>query len=120
MEEWRAVVGTYGIPKEYHLLPIKCLSDGLKTRLVFCEISLQTPHLLLLDEPTNASDMEMIDSMAEAIKVFNGGVVVISHDFRLLQKIAEEIWVIDRGLHVWDGDIRSYKASLKGKYGYKK
>ena len=37
--------------------------------------------------------MEMIDSMADAIKAFNGGVVVISHDFRLLQKVAEEIWV---------------------------
>lgn len=61
LEEWRAVVGTFGIPKDYHLQPIKCLSDGLKTRLVFCDISLQTPHLLLLDEPTNASDMEMID-----------------------------------------------------------
>lgn len=120
LEEWRAVVGNYGIPKDYHLQPIKCLSDGLKTRLVFCEISLQNPHLLLFDEPTNAADMEMIDSMAEAIKAFNGGVIVISHDFRLLQQIAEEIWVIDRGLNVWDGDIRSYKASLKKKFGYKK
>ncbi len=64
-------------------------------------------------------DMEMIDSMAEAIKNFNGGVVVISHDFRLLQQIADEIWVVDRGLKVWDGDIRSYKASLKKKHGYK-
>ena len=114
------MVGTFGIPKDYHLVPIKCLSDGLKTRLVFCDISLQNPHLLLLDEPTNASDMEMIDSMAEAIKAFNGGVVVISHDFRLLQQVAEEIWVVDNGLKVWDGDIRSYKASLKSKYGYRK
>jgi len=120
LEEWRSVVGNYGIPKDYHLEPIRCLSDGLKTRLVFCEISLQNPHLLLFDEPTNAADMEMIDSMSEAINAFNGGVVVISHDFRLLQQVAEEIWVIDRGLHVWDGDIRSYKASLKKKHGYKK
>ena len=80
-----------------------------------CHISLQNPHLLLLDEPTNAADMEMIDSMAEAIKAFNGGVVVISHDFRLLSQVAEEIWVVDRGLKVWDGDINSYKNSLKKK-----
>jgi ATP-binding cassette subfamily F protein 2 len=120
LEEWRSVVGNYGIPSEYHLMPIKCLSDGLKTRLVFCEISLQNPHLLLFDEPTNAADMEMIDSMAEAIKAFNGGVVVISHDFRLLQQVADEIWVINKGLKVWNGDIRSYKASLKKDHGYKK
>ena len=113
LEEWRSVVGTFGIPKDYHLQKIKTLSDGLKTRLVFCDISLQNPHLLLLDEPTNAADMEMIDSMAEAINAFNGGVVVISHDFRLLSQVAEEIWVVDRGLKVWDGDISSYKNSLK-------
>ena len=120
LEEWRSVVGNYGIPKEYHLEPIKILSDGLKTRLVLCEISLQNPHLLLFDEPTNAADMEMIDSMAEAIKAFQGGVVVISHDFRLLQHVADEIWVIDKGLKIWDGDIVSYKSSLKKKFGYKK
>ncbi len=50
-------MGNYGIPKDYHLEPIRCLSDGLKTRLVFCEISLQNPHLLLFDEPTNAAGM---------------------------------------------------------------
>lgn len=55
LEEWRGVVGNYGIPKDYHLEKISCLSDGLKTRLVFCEISLQNPHLLLFDEPTNAA-----------------------------------------------------------------
>jgi ATP-binding cassette subfamily F protein 2 len=120
LEEWRQVVGNYGIPSDYHLEPISKLSDGLKTRLVFCDISLANPHLLLFDEPTNAADMEMIDSMADAIKSFNGGVMVISHDFRLLQQIAEEIWVIDHGLTVFDGSIRDYKKSLKSKFGYKK
>ena len=38
----------------------------------------------------------------------------------VLQQIAEEIWVIDKGLKVWDGDIRSFKDSLKSKFGYKK
>ena len=112
LEEWRSVVGNYGIPKDYHLEPIKKLSDGLKTRLVFCDISLQKPHLLLLDEPTNAADMEMIDSLAEAINAFNGGVMVISHDFRLLSKISEEIWEVDHGVRVFDGDIRDFKKGL--------
>ena len=149
LEEWRGVVGNWGIPSDYHLLPIKCLSDGLKTRLVFCEIALRKPHILLLDEPTNAADMEMsecaaavaapsagggarppgarpaahlrpppspphppVDSMAAAIKAFPGGVVVISHDFRLLSQVAREIWVVDHGVKVWDGDIVTYKKHL--------
>ena len=59
LEEWRAVVGNYGIPSEYHQEKISLLSDGLKTRLVFCEIALQKPHLLLFDEPTNAAGMSL-------------------------------------------------------------
>lgn len=111
-EEWRGGVGNWGIPSDYHLLPISCLSDGLKTRLVFCEIALRKPHILLLDEPTNAADMEMIDSMAAAIKAFPGGVVVISHDFRLLSQVAEEIWVVDHGVKKWHSDIVGYKKHL--------
>jgi ATP-binding cassette subfamily F protein 2 len=111
-EEWRMVVGNYGIPKDKHLEPISKLSDGLKTRLVFCDIALSKPHLLLLDEPTNAADMEMIDSLADAINGFNGGVLVISHDFKLLSKCAEEIWEVDHGVKVFDGDIRDYKNNL--------
>ncbi len=56
LEDWRSVVGTYGIPSDYHMLPIKCLSDGLKTRLVFCEISLLNPHILLLDVGVEQGD----------------------------------------------------------------
>ena len=57
----------------------------------------------------------MIDSMAAAVKAFEGGVVVISHDFRLLTQIAQEIWVVDHGIKKWDGDIQSYKEHLRKK-----
>ena len=105
-------MSNWGIPSDYHYLPISTLSDGLKTRLVFCEIALRKPHILLLDEPTNAADMEMIDSMAFAIKQFPGGVLVISHDFRLLSQVAEEIWVVDHGVKKFNGDISAYKKVL--------
>jgi len=54
------------------------------------------PHILLLDEPTNHASMEMIDSMARAIKQFQGGVIVISHDFRLLQQVRARVCVPPR------------------------
>lgn len=120
LEEWRAVVGTWGIPTDLHFEPIELLSDGLKTRLALCEIALTKPHLLLLDEPTNAADMEMIDSMAASINAFEGGVVVISHDFRLLQQAAKEIWIVDKGIKKWDGSILQYKEQLKSTFGFKK
>ena len=57
------------------------------------------------------------------MKVFLSPYSYLMHflsSFRLLQQVAEEIWVIDKGLHVFDGDIRAYKSSLKKIHGYKK
>jgi ATP-binding cassette, subfamily F, member 2 len=113
IQGWRGEVGKFGITGDAQLAPIGHLSDGMKTRLAFAEIGLQKPHILLLDEPTNAFDMEGIDALAEAINEFEGGVVLVSHDFRLLSQVAREIWVVDHGLSIWDGDIASYKESLK-------
>jgi ATP-binding cassette subfamily F protein 2 len=114
LQDWRSRIGQFGISGKQQVEPIGNLSDGLKTRLAFCEIALQKPHILLCDEPTNHADLEYIDSMADAINHFAGGVIVISHDFRLLQQVAKEIWVVDKGLTVWDGDIMSYKKDLIG------
>jgi len=76
-------------------------------------LALESPNMLLLDEPTNHLDMECIDSLADAINSFNGGLVLVSHDFRLINQVAKEIWVCDRkAVTKWPGDIRSYKNSL--------
>lgn len=113
LQGYRAEVGRFGITGEAQLSPISQLSDGLKSRLVFAEIAILKPHILLLDEPTNTLDMQGIDALAEAINAFEGGVVLVSHDFRLLSQVAREIWVVDNGVTVWEGDIMSYKEFLK-------
>lgn len=61
-------------------------------------------------------DDESIEALAEGIERFDGGVVVISHDFRLIDQVAEEIWVIEDGiLEEWEDDIRAYKEYLRKK-----
>ena len=61
--------------------------------------------------------MESIDALADAINTFPGGMVLVSHDFRLLQATAKSIWVVDDGkVTVWKGDMASYKKSLSDNF----
>ena len=114
VEQWRGKLGMFGVTGDKQTLPIKTMSPGFRARLVFCLMSLRNPHMLLLDEPTNPLDMDMIDSLALAIKQFSGGLVLVSHDFRLLEQVADEIWVCDeKKITPWQGDIQSYKQKLR-------
>merc|ERR1719410_3069679 len=115
-DDMRRVIGRYGITGKAQTAPIKQLSDGQKCRVVFAWLSHQVPHMLLLDEPTNHLDMETIDALADAIKGYNGGVVLVSHDFRLINQVADQIWICEKQtVKKWDGDIISYKDHLKAK-----
>jgi len=112
-EDWRKAIGRYGITGARQKTLIGKLSDGLKTRITFAMLAIEKPNLLLLDEPTNHLDMECIDSLADAINHFSGGLVLVSHDFRLIDQVAKEVWVCDNhNVQRWKGDIRSYKDSL--------
>merc|ERR1711904_675753 len=111
-QEWRQKLGKYGVTGELQTRKMGTFSDGQKARVVFALMSLANPHLLLLDEPTNHLDMACIDALAEAIKKFTGGTVLVSHDFRLIDKVAKEIWVCDKGVTPWKGDIKAYKVHL--------
>lgn len=60
--------------------------------------------------------METIDALADAINDFDGGLMLVSHDFRLISQVAEEIWVCqNETITKWPGTIESYKEHLRKK-----
>eukprot|EP00667_Euglena_gracilis_P004103 EG_transcript_4118 len=113
LQEWRSRLGRFGISGSQQTDLIGTLSHGLQTRIVMAMIAIQHPHILLLDEPTNHLDMSCIDSLASAINEFEGGLLLVSHDFRLINAVAKEIWVCDqKTVSPWKGDILAYKKFL--------
>ncbi|KAK9447274.1 P-loop containing nucleoside triphosphate hydrolase protein [Limtongia smithiae] len=110
---WRQALGRYGLTGEGQTATMATLSEGQRSRVVFALLAIENPNVILLDEPTNGLDIPTIDSLAEAINEFSGGVVVVSHDFRLLDKIAKDIYVCNNKTTTrWDGSILTYKSSL--------
>jgi len=113
---WRQQLGKYGLSGESQTALMGTLSEGQKSRIVFALLAIESPNMILLDEPTNGLDIPTIDSLAEAILAFSGGVVVVSHDFRLLDKIAKDIMVCEnKTVTRWDGSIGAYKNHLRKK-----
>lgn len=113
-EEMRKIIGRYGLSGRQQVCPIRQLSDGQRCRLVFAYLASQSPHLLLFDEPSNGLDMETIDALAEAINEFEGGMVLVSHDFRLINQVVNDIWICEKQtVTKWNGSIMDYKEHLK-------
>ena len=116
VEKMRSAIGRYGITGRRQTSTIRTLSDGLKSRIIFAWLAFKGPHMLLLDEPTNHLDLETIDSLADAINAWDGGMVLVSHDFRLIDQVAKEIWEVDDGRIIqYKGDIQAYKRDLQKK-----
>ena len=87
MQEIRNLLGNVGLEGHAHTIKNKDLSGGQKARVVFAELMLARPHIIFFDEPTNHLDIESVDALCDAIRAFNGGVVLVTHDARLITEV---------------------------------
>lgn len=112
-EKARKQLGTFGLSSHAHTIKMKDLSGGQKARVALAELCLNAPDVVILDEPTNNLDIESIDALADAINEFAGGVIIVSHDERLIRDTECTLWVIeDQTINEVDGDFDDYRKEL--------
>jgi len=92
-QDIRNKLGMYNLKGGLHNQPISLLSGGQKSRVALAEIGLRNPHIFFLDEPTNHLDIQSVDALSQALQEFKGGVILITHDQRLVSTVAKELWV---------------------------
>lgn len=93
---------------------VEVLSGGEQCRLALAKVLANGPNLLLLDEPTNHLDIKSREALEDALKAFNGTMLVASHDRYLLDAVASEIVEIKDG--AWKhylGNYSDYRAKTK-------
>jgi len=118
IEDLRKFCGRFGVSGKMQVQKMEELSDGQKSRVVFAKLGRDCPHILLLDEPTNHLDMESIDALAFSIQKYAGGLVLVSHDMRLISQVANEIWICDqKTISKYNGDISDFKMKMKNEIG---
>uniref|UniRef100_A0A2A4JHX9 ATP-binding cassette sub-family F member 1 n=1 Tax=Heliothis virescens TaxID=7102 RepID=A0A2A4JHX9_HELVI len=112
-EKARKALGTFGLASHAHTIKMMDLSGGQKARVALAELTLMAPDVVILDEPTNNLDIESIDALADAINDYKGGVVIVSHDERLIRETDCALYVIeDQTINEVDGDFDDYRKEL--------
>lgn len=112
-QDARKQLGSFGLVSHAHTIKNCDLSGGQKARVALAELCLRAPDVLILDEPTNNLDIESIDALAEAIGEYEGGVIIVSHDERLIRETNCQLWVIEhKGIEEIDGDFEDYRKEL--------
>jgi ATP-binding cassette subfamily F protein 3 len=90
---------------------IEVLSGGERAKLALARLILEGANLLLLDEPTNHLDIPSQEALQQALDVFPGTVLLVSHDRYLIEALAEEVWAIspdEKSLQVISGGYSAY------------
>ncbi len=95
------------------LKEVRMLSGGERSRLELALLGILPSNLLLLDEPTNHLDIPAREALESFLRESPATVLVVSHDRRLLETLADRLWVVDGGLAApFDGGYRAWRAAI--------
>ena len=97
---------TFLFPPDTQYSFVERLSGGEKRRLYLCTILMTNPNFLILDEPTNDLDIMTLAVLEEYLRVFQGCVIIVSHDRYFMDKIVDHLFVFDG-----EGTIKDFPGS---------
>lgn len=110
-QELRDYLGVYRFSGDFATAPVGPMSGGEKARLALALLAWHKPNLLVLDEPTNHLDMETREALTMALSIYEGAVIIVSHDRHLLRATTERLILVHDGeVQPFDGDLDDYAA----------
>lgn len=110
----RDILGAFLFSGEDVDKKVKVLSGGERTRLAMVRLLLEPYNLLILDEPTNHLDMRTKDILKEALRNFEGTVIVVSHDRDFLNGLADKVYEFaNRNVKEYLGGVADFLAAKK-------
>ncbi|MBS0472743.1 MAG: ABC-F family ATP-binding cassette domain-containing protein [Proteobacteria bacterium] len=113
LQEARTQLGGFGFSADKQLTKVGNLSGGERARLMLALATLDKPNLLILDEPTNHLDIDARGELLAALNDFDGAVVLVSHDRRLIEATADRLLLVANGeVNPFEGDLDDYRRFL--------
>jgi len=94
-QKMRDLLGSFGLQGETVDQPVGSLSGGERSRAALARLTVEGANVLVLDEPTNHLDIWACDSLEEAVRAFDGTVIVVSHDRYFLNRVVDILIVFE-------------------------
>lgn len=107
--EVRSHLARFGYRGEEVFKDCAQLSGGELARLRFAELALERPNLMFLDEPTNHLDIYMRESLTQALSVYTGTLLLVTHDRYLMQTLGCPILYLENGKATFYRDFAAFK-----------
>lgn len=101
-------------PKKQHGM-VEKLSGGEKKRLHLMKVLMMNPNFIILDEPTNDLDIDTLNVLEEFLENFPGVLILVSHDRYLLDKMSEQLFIMEGNgdVAIYNGNYSEYRLSLE-------
>lgn len=107
--EIRSLLGCFLFSGDDVEKKIKVLSGGEKARVALAKVISSKANFLMLDEPTNHLDMHSVELLSDALRKYEGTLILVSHDRYFISKTANTIWeIIDNKLHIFKGPYQEF------------